>query len=278
MEWLQALFLGALQGVTEFLPVSSSGHLVLFQSMFWPDDPKTADSAREWFFDGVLHLGTLLAVIAYFGKEFSSSVRTVLSRPASAEPTWPASYRDVFWLCVWVGIASLPAALAVLGSGDWIKDSFKRPGVVAFNFLILGAVLILTDRLTPGTTTGPTMKWWQALIIGLAQGASALMRGLSRSGSTMAAALLVGLERSWAVRFSFLMSVVASFLPALSVDPQKQQRLTKLALFFMKRYGVTEVMARFDVVTLAWPKGAKEPRIDYYPDAFPAVGQFRMYS
>lgn len=67
-------------------------------------------------------------------------------------------------------------------------------------------------------------------------------------------------------------------LPALSVDQQKQQRLTRLALFFMKRYGVSEVAARFDVVILAWPKGAKEPRIDYHPNAFPAVGQFRMYS
>jgi putative endonuclease len=67
-------------------------------------------------------------------------------------------------------------------------------------------------------------------------------------------------------------------LPALSIDSAKQQRLTKLALAFMKRYGVLEVAARFDVVTLAWPRGAKQPRVDYYPNAFPAVGQLRMYS
>src|SRR5688572_30190370 len=147
MTWLEALFLGALQGVTEFLPVSSSGHLVLFQSMFgW----KNPDNAQEWFFDGVLHLGTLLAVIAYFGKEFSRSVRTVLVRSAqTGEAVWPATYRDVFWLCVWIGIASLPAALAVVFSSDQIKDSFKQPGVVAFNFLILGAVLIATGWLKP---------------------------------------------------------------------------------------------------------------------------------
>jgi len=67
-------------------------------------------------------------------------------------------------------------------------------------------------------------------------------------------------------------------LPALSVDVQKQQRLTRLALAFMKRYGVLDVAARFDVVIVAWPKGAKNPRIDHQPSAFPAVGQFRMYS
>jgi len=212
MSWLEAVFLGALQGVTEFLPVSSSGHLVLFQSMFGWDNP---DSAQEWFFDGVLHLGTLLAVLAYFSKEFSRPIHGVVGRdPAFAlngEPhQWPANFCDVFWLGVWVGIASLPAALAVLCSSETIKISFKQPGVVAFNFLFLGALLIVTGWLKPGKTTGPTMTWWQALMIGIAQGCSALFRGLSRSGSTMAAALVVGLERSWAVRFSFLMSIVAS--------------------------------------------------------------------
>jgi putative endonuclease len=67
-------------------------------------------------------------------------------------------------------------------------------------------------------------------------------------------------------------------LPALSVDHAKQQRLTKLALAFMKRHGVLEVAARFDVVTLAWPTGAREPRIEYYPNAFPALGHLQMYS
>src|SRR5436190_20789044 len=106
MTWLEALFLGALQGVTEFLPVSSSGHLVLFQSMF--SGPGNPESYQEWFFDGVLHLGTLLAVLLYFGKEFGRSMRIVVGRatPATDTPIWPANYRDVFWLCVWVGIAS----------------------------------------------------------------------------------------------------------------------------------------------------------------------------
>ncbi len=210
MTWLQAIFLGAVQGFTEFLPISSSGHLVLFQSMFnWAD----ADSAKEWFFDGVLHFGTLFAVILYFGKELRQSVGGVVLKPTSTDPVpdrWPVTTRDIIQLLVLIGIASLPAALAVLLKADFIKNSFKNPGVVAFNFIILGAVLMVTGYLKPGATTGPTMTWWQAAAVGIAQGCAALMRGLSRSGSTMAVALLVGLERGWAVRFSFMMSVVAS--------------------------------------------------------------------
>lgn len=210
MDWLHAIFLGAVQGITEFLPVSSSGHLVLFQNMFnWPE----SDNAKEWFFDGVLHLGTLLAVLLYFWKELKQSLSGLGQKSTSSEPTserWPANPRDVFYLLVMIGIASLPAALAVLYKNEEIKRSFKKPDVVAFNFIILGAVLIGTGYIKPGTTTGPTMKWWQAAAMGIAQGCAAVMRGLSRSGSTMAVALLVGLERSWAVRFSFMMSVVAS--------------------------------------------------------------------
>lgn len=210
MSWLEAIFLGIVQGVTEFLPVSSSGHLVLFQSIF---DPNAApNDAKEIFFDGVLHLGTLLAVLLYFWKEIRHSFSHILVKdmPGETSETWPSTIRQLFYLMVLVGIASLPAALTVLYKSEEIKKSFKQPGMVAFNFIILGAVLIITGYLKPGTTTGPTMKWWQALAMGVAQGCAAVMRGLSRSGSTLAVALLVGLERSWAVRFSFMMSVVAS--------------------------------------------------------------------
>lgn len=210
MSWLEAIFLGMVQGVTEFLPVSSSGHLVLFQSIF---DPNAApDDAKEIFFDGVLHLGTLLAVLLYFWQEIRQSFSHILvkDKPGEAAETWPSTIGQLFYLLVLVGIASLPAALTVLFKSDWIKQSFKRPDVVAFNFVILGSVLILTGYIQPGRTTGSTMKWWQALAMGIAQGCAAVMRGLSRSGSTLAVALLVGLERSWAVRFSFMMSVIAS--------------------------------------------------------------------
>jgi undecaprenyl-diphosphatase len=136
---------------------------------------------------------------------------------------------------VLVGLATVPAAAVTLVKSEAIKESFKHPVPVAVNLLILGAVLVLTDllgRRRPGTTIGPATRWWQALLIGAAQAASALFRGLSRSGMTIGASLLVGLERNWAVRFSFLMSVVASLglgakgvLDALK-DPHRDEWLT----------------------------------------------------
>jgi undecaprenyl-diphosphatase len=218
MNWLQALFLGIVQGITEFLPVSSSGHLVLFQSLFNPN--AQPESAQEMFFDGILHLGTLLAVLVYFGRELLPVLKRSLGQPTTESaaaphetasgPAWPATRFDLLKLLIYLGIATLPAALAVKYLGDHIRASFQKPDVVATNFVILGALLIVTSRLPSGTITGATMTWWHAAIMGLAQGCAAIMRGLSRSGSTLAAALLVGLDRSWAVRFSFMMSVIAS--------------------------------------------------------------------
>lgn len=254
MSWLEAIFLGIVQGVTEFLPISSSGHLVLFQSIFDPN--ALPDDAKEIFFDGVLHLGTLLAVLLYFWNEIRQSFRHILvkDKPGESTDAWPSTMRQVFYLLVLVGIASLPAALSVLIKGEEIKKSFKRPDVVAFNFIILGAVLILTGYLKPGTTIGPTMKWWQALAMGVAQGCAAIMRGLSRSGSTLAVALLVGLERSWAVRFSFMMSVVASLglggsgiWKALK-DPTRTQWLT--SEFLLKTIVATLVSAVVAYLTI----------------------------
>lgn len=235
MSWWQAIFLGALQGVTEFLPVSSSGHLVLAQHFFQITE---ADSAKELFFDGVLHLGTLLAVLAYFGRELRDQTRLFLGRGTAPAPdqeqaaAWPRTWKELFHLGLLVALATLPAALLSLWKSDWIKESFKRPEPVAVNLMIIGAILLFTDKLPHGTTVGPATRWWQVLLIGLAQGCSALFRGLSRSGMTIATALLVGLDRRWAVRFSFLMSVVASLgLGGLGIlkalrDPLRDQWLT----------------------------------------------------
>jgi undecaprenyl-diphosphatase len=240
MSLATAIFLGALQGVTEFLPISSSGHLVLAQHFLgFAEDT----SAKELFFDGVLHLGTLLAVLAYFAKDLRQQMTQVLTAPSaeSATPTnpadaaWPSQWKHLLHLGILVGLATLPAAGVALWHDEAIKESFKRPDVVAGNFMILGAVLVTTDilgRRRPGATIGPATSWWQALLIGLGQAASALFRGLSRSGMTIGVALLVGLERNWAVRFSFLMSVIASLgLGVLGIrkalkDPTRAEWLT----------------------------------------------------
>jgi undecaprenyl-diphosphatase len=197
MDWWQALLLGLLQGVTEFLPISSSGHLVLVQHWLgFPD--ATHPPGAALFLDGILHLGTAVAVLVYF-------------RRAKPNPTlWPKSRGEVLRLAVLLVLAMLPAILAVSLAGEYIKESFERPLPVAGNFLILGIILCLSDGLPAGRTSGSQMRWWQALCIGLGQAASAIFRGLSRSGMTLSVSLLVGIERGWAVRFSFLLSIVAS--------------------------------------------------------------------
>lgn len=231
MELLDAILLGALQGVTEFLPISSSGHLVLAQHFLGFTEQT---GAKEIFFDGMLHLGTLLAVLAYFAGDVRRQMKQVLAEPPT-EPSWPSAIGHLFHLGILIGLATLPAVIVALWQDKRIQESFKRPDVVALNFLFLGAILLATDilgRRRPGGTIGAQTAWWQALVIGCGQAVSALFRGLSRSGMTIATALLVGLERGWAVRFSFMMSVVASLgLGVLGIrkalaDPSRAEWLT----------------------------------------------------
>jgi undecaprenyl-diphosphatase len=213
MTWWQAIVLGALQGITEFLPVSSSGHLVLVQH-WWPIVGD--ESAAALFFDGMLHLGTVFSVLAYFWRYRSDAVTSVEAVPATLRyavadnrsiTATGMSWWHWFWLLSW---ASAPAAVAVLAFPRWIRDSFVSLPMVAVDFVLLGILLWLTDRLPAGTLRADQTRWYHALIIGTGQMLSALFRGLSRSGMTIATALFLGLERSWALRLSFAMSVIAN--------------------------------------------------------------------
>jgi undecaprenyl-diphosphatase len=208
MTWWQALLLGVLQGVTEFLPVSSSGHLVLAQD--WLGFPSASQpKGAALFFDGVLHLGTLVSVLLYFRRELKHPAPPADAATSAARP-WPATRQETLRLAGLLALAALPSALAVVFLSNQIKESFEQPVPVAWNFIILGAILFLTDRFPRGTIDGPRMSWPHALVIGVAQSCSAVFRGLSRSGMTVSGALLVRLDRAWAVRFSFMMSMVAS--------------------------------------------------------------------
>lgn len=242
MPWWQAVILGALQGVTEFLPVSSSGHLVIFQHFF---EFQEDHGAQAIFFDGVLHFGTTVAVLFYFRADlqrflshFGRKIKSELpaagatEAPAPEAAPWPRTAGEFLWLGVLMGLATVPAVVVSLWKAEHIQKSFNQPVPVAINFLILGCILIATDRLASGQTRGRDMRWWQALLIGTAQAGSAVFRGLSRSGMTISMSLLAGLERGWAVRFSFMMSVIASsglgllgILRALK-DPLRDQWMT----------------------------------------------------
>lgn len=194
-SWLHAAFLGLLQGLTEFLPVSSSGHLVLFQQFL-------EVGGDHVLFDLVLHLGTLLPVLFFY----RADVRELIVDPIAGEGPW-LKRRGVRLLGLLV-LASIPTAVIGLAFEDLFEALFARPSALAITFALTGFLLLSTRFTGKGSTTLAQMKPWQALVLGVAQG-FAITPGISRSGTTIAVALALGLKREDAARFSFLMSVPA---------------------------------------------------------------------
>ena len=173
--------MGLVQGLTEFLPVSSSGHLVLFQRIL-------GISGDMLLFDIVLHLGTLLAVVIVFRKDLWECIKHPLSK-------------ETLFLIV----ATIPAILLALFFGDWIEKTFSG-AYLGFGFLITAVLLFITGRRKHPVPVTPDLTYKHALIIGLFQGV-ALLPGISRSGATVSGGLICGMPREKAARFSFLLSV-----------------------------------------------------------------------
>lgn len=192
---LDAMFLGALQGVTEFLPVSSSGHLVLFQQFF-------EVAGDDVLFDLVLHLGTLAPVLWFYRESLLQMIRA----PFVGEG--PMGSRSGVHLMLMLIAASVPTAMIGLLFQDTFEALFQTPGALVFSFGITGAVLLLSGKAGIGTIKADQLTVKLALILGIAQGI-AITPGISRSGSTIAVALLLGLDREFAAKFSFLMSIPA---------------------------------------------------------------------
>lgn len=188
MTLIQSFWLGLLQSLTEFLPVSSSGHLILVPALLhWPD--------QGLAFDVIIHLGTAAAAIIYFRRDILALL------------DWPRSKH--LWLMIFVAL--LPTVIAGFLFKDAIELYARDVSVVAFNLILWGLVLIGADlysRRKPGTSQLTDVQWPQALLIGLAQ-SIALIPGTSRSGSTLAVALFLGLARVDAVKFSFLIGIPA---------------------------------------------------------------------
>ena len=199
MSIIEALILGVVQGITEFLPVSSSGHLVLLQRIFGIEEPVL-------LFDTLVHVGTLTAVCAVLWKDIWGILRKVF------QP-----------LTLFLVIATLPAVVAALLLNKQIERAFSSASFLGFSFLVTSALLLFSELLYPragkpgvsadkdNTLTGrneKSMTHLDALIIGLLQ-AVAIVPGISRSGATLSAGLFRGLRRDFTVRFSFLLSIPA---------------------------------------------------------------------
>ena len=194
MTVLHALILGIVQGLGEFLPISSSAHLVLIPWLFGWKDLALANPEAALTFDVALHMGTLLAVVLYFWKDWVRLVKAALRRQASDD-------KRIFWYLV---VATIPGVLFGLALEKQAENAFRNPLLIGIMMIVMGTLLYLADKKRQLHKMN-TMTMANAIWIGLSQ-AMAIIPGVSRSGSTMTTARFLDLTREDAARFSFLMS------------------------------------------------------------------------
>ena len=189
MTILEALVLGIVQGITEFLPVSSSGHLVLLQKIFGIKEPVL-------LFDTLVHAATLISVCAVLWQDI-----------------WDILKKIIQPLTLYLIIATIPAVVAALLFKKQIEGIFSSTSFLGFFFLVTAGLLLFSElwrrrAVNPGSIDEKNMRWYDALIVGIFQ-AVAIMPGISRSGATLSAGFIRGLNRNFAVRFAFLLSIPA---------------------------------------------------------------------
>ena len=205
MTYLFSVLMGVLQGVAEFLPISSSGHLALFQHFFGVENYEET----QMFFTVLLHLGTLISVCVYYWRdvidmirEFFLGIRDLTVRRGGGAPP-PPTRRLVMMIIV----ATLPL-FAILPVKGLVEDAMSNVTFVSVALLATGFILFFSDRMARGRKNARNATVADALLVGCAQAVGTLP-GISRSGITISAGLLRGFERTFAVRFSFLMSLPA---------------------------------------------------------------------
>jgi len=238
MEILSALLLGLLQGATEFLPVSSSGHLILVESWFNIQEAGLT-------FDVGLHLGTILAVLAYFRKDFIGMASSLLPGQNSSEAV---ANRRILFLIV---MGTIPAGVAGVLLNDIAETLFRSPLLVSGTLAGFGLLLLLADKMGSHHRSFTSLALSDAMIIGCAQ-AMALVPGVSRSGITMTAALFLGLARPDAARFSFLLSAPIILGAGLIHLPDilKQGAQTAQPYFFLTGFLAAAVSGYFFIAFL----------------------------
>ena len=204
LELVQAILLGVVQGLTEFLPVSSSGHLLLGQYFLGMDQDRFGLT-----FDASIHTGTVLAVVSFFWRDLlrmAAALVDSLRGPRFADRDQRMAYLIL--------VACIPAGVVGLLFQNFFEEEVRSPWLVAFNLVLVGALFIVGEDVGRQTRTADKLGFKEAICIGLAQTA-ALFPGVSRSGATITIGLFLGLRRDEAARFSFLMSVPITAAAAL---------------------------------------------------------------
>jgi len=197
LEFFEAIVLGVVQGLTEFLPVSSSGHLLLGQYFLGLDEKRFGLS-----FDVALHMGTLLAVVTYFWRDLIRMALAFLRSFGHRDLANDADQR----LAYLVIASTVPAALIGFLFEGFFESTVRSPWVVVVNFVVVGILFLVAEAAGSHRRKASGLGFGEAVGIGIAQ-ATALVPGVSRSGATITLGLFLGLRREEAARFSFLMSV-----------------------------------------------------------------------
>jgi undecaprenyl-diphosphatase len=206
MDWIESLVLGVVQGLTEFLPISSDGHLTITQHGFEHFTGKKTSAADKIFFDVMLHCGTLMAILLSYRNQIFAGAKGLLSD--TAEVSAPFKRPSVIRTGVLGVIATLPLIPDKLFFMKFIEKTFDSLTYAGVGFLITAVILVFTIRLKGGEKGPAETSWLDALLIGIAQ-MFAPLPGVSRSGLTISAALALGFSRTWAVNFSLMMAVPA---------------------------------------------------------------------
>lgn len=204
MDIFQGIIIGIVQGLTEFLPVSSSAHLIFIQNILGVESSLA--------FDTFLHLGSLLAVLIYFRADIYKMIRAWLLSIGDIlqhrfrEGFYSDPYKRLAWYVI---LATIPVGIAGVFLESHVDALFAGALYVPGFFLfVTGTILYLSQRMASGQIDMSHMGWFQSLFMGLGQ-ACAIMPGLSRSGTTIAAGLVVGLDKEFAAKFSFILSIPA---------------------------------------------------------------------
>jgi undecaprenyl-diphosphatase len=202
MSWWQVIVLAVLQGLTEFLPVSSSGHLAIASRVFFADDAGAS-------FTAVIQIGTELAVLLYFARDIGRIVK------AWFHGLFVAAHRDLdYWMGWYVIIGTIPIGVLGFLFKDEIRTGVRNLWVIATALIVFSAVIAAAEYFGRQTRHAEDLTWRDSIVVGLAQ-CLALVPGVSRSGATISAGLFLGLDRELAARFGFLLAIPAVFASGL---------------------------------------------------------------
>lgn len=216
MTIVQSIILGVVQGFTEFLPISSSAHLVIIPYLFnWTLDPQ-----KNFIFGVLVQLGTLVAVIVYFWSDLVVIFKAVFKGLKDRAPMKDSDSR-LGW---WIVLGTIPAGLAGLFLKSKVESVFNSPLITAVLLLVTALLLVLSERFSKKAKNLEDLNWFDSLFIGIFQ-ALAIFPGISRSGATISGGLFKGYTREAAARYSFLLSIpimlaagLLSFIDLLQAD------------------------------------------------------------